>query len=278
MTYAPPTLRELAAYGTAHSGVALGIVGDADHAQVGTSYHLGKDQLKPGAYSATLARDKAGLTNAASAIDLGKLEGNYKDLQVLSRWLVKQCQAKATGSRDVREVIYSPDGVGVQRYSGEDGQIHTGPGNGDASHRFHTHISYYRDSEAREKISLFAPYWEIDVGSSFAFDATTKIGTLVVKGPGHTYHLLQDATNHPIPAGLEKLAIGPVTLIDQNGKPRGPSGSNDTRTRGYLINQNAAFMIEADVTVTFPPAGGDTTHKVALAVDGKIDPSTERAI
>lgn len=164
MTTNPQTLRDLAAYWVAHGGVTLGVVGNAAHT---SGYHLGRDRIYDGAgpglgdadYSVRLARDKAGLTNAASAIDLGKLNGSLANLRAFSRDLVARCMASAAARRDVREIIYSPDGVKVQRYSGVDNLIHTGPGNGDTSHLTHTHISWYRDSEGRDKRPLFAPYF-----------------------------------------------------------------------------------------------------------------------
>ena len=166
MTYAPPTLRELGAYYVSQGGVNLGIVGDTNHT---VGYHLGRDRIYgpmgqgDDDYSVKHPRDKAGLSGGAAAIDLGRLKGSYEQLYTFSVWLVAQCQAKEPGTKEIREIIYSPDGTKVQRYSGVDGAIHTGPGNGDLSHRTHTHISYFRDSEARAKIPVFAPYWEDDV-------------------------------------------------------------------------------------------------------------------
>lgn len=164
MTYNPKTLQDLGAYWTRHGGVNLGVVGNAAHTK---GYHLGKDRIYDGSgpglgdkdYSVQLPRDKNGLTNAASAIDLGKLDGSLPNLRAFSRDLVKRCMASAKTRADVREVIYSPDGKIVQRYSGVDNKIHTGPGNGDDSHLAHTHISFWRDSEGRDKRPLFAPYF-----------------------------------------------------------------------------------------------------------------------
>lgn len=164
MSYAPRTLKELGAYWTAQGGVNLGIVGNAAHTR---GYHLGKDRIFDGSgpgvgwndYSVELARDKAGLSDAASAIDLGRLDGTLRNLRSFSRWLVAQCMASAAIRHDIREIIYSPDGTKVQRYSGVDNKIHTGPGNGDSSHLTHTHISYYRDSAGRDKVAVFAPYF-----------------------------------------------------------------------------------------------------------------------
>jgi hypothetical protein len=181
MTYAPQTLKDLMALWQAFGGVNLGIVGDVAHQQKGTSYHLGADDLQAGAYSATLARDRAGLTNAASAVDLGKL-GTYKGLQEFSVWLVAELQKadlRYPPHRDVREVIYSPDGQVVRRWNAlypdrifEGG---TGTGHGDDSHLTHTHISFYRDSEFRDKRPLFLTYWEKDMPQLVAFERRTYV-------------------------------------------------------------------------------------------------------
>lgn len=178
MTFAPASLRSLGSFYEAQGGVNLGIVGNTAHT---TGYHLGRDRIYDGSgpgtgdndYSVQLARDKAGLTDAASAIDLGRINGSLTELRAFSRWLVAQCQASATFRRDIREIIYTPDGATVQRYSGVDNKIHTGAGNGDSSHLTHTHISYYRDSQDRDKIAQFALYFvEADMGLSITLDVT----------------------------------------------------------------------------------------------------------
>lgn len=173
MTYAPDSLKQLGAYWVAQGGVNLGIVGNMAHC---TGYHLGRDRIfgtcacrptdicVPGKreadYSVQHERDRAGLSNAASAIDLGKLGGSFAGLYNFSEWLVARCLRKAVGTSDIREVIYwSAKNKRVQRYSGVDGEVHWGDGNGDASHQWHTHISYFRDSEARDKTSAFIPYF-----------------------------------------------------------------------------------------------------------------------
>ena len=159
MTYNPATLRDLGAYWTAQGGVNLGVVGNAAHTY---GYHLGKDRLKTGDYSIQTTRDKAGLTDAASAIDLGRLDGSLPALYRFSRWLVARCRENAPGTRDFREVIYSPDGVKVLRWDRQRGYASAPrPGEADASHITHTHISFYRDSEKRDKRPVFAPYFAV---------------------------------------------------------------------------------------------------------------------
>jgi hypothetical protein len=187
MTYAPEQLRALGTYWTTQGGVNLGIVGDARHV---VGYHCGKDRIYgPNGrgdedYSVQQPRDKWGLTDAAAAIDLGRLDGSLDNLYAFSNWLVAACQAGDIGSADVREIIYSPDGELVQRWSGVDGKIHTGPGNGDASHLQHTHISYFRDSEERDKLTLFAPYFEGNGDVALDVPANLTSGWRVHLTPG----------------------------------------------------------------------------------------------
>ena len=283
MTYNPRSLQDLGAYWTIHGGVNLGVVGNDKHC---AGYHLGRDRIysacacrpdgtcEPGRgakdYSVTNSRDKAGLTNAASAIDLGKLGGTYAGLRVFSTWLVMQCQAKAPGYRDVREIIYSPDGIKVQRYSGIDGAIHTGPGNGDGSHTTHTHISYFRDSEDRDKTLLFAPY--------FLPDTSIPPEDNVLK-PGDDFN-----------GGWERWTLDGMSTVYSIGGPRKDDGSTDgsmrlcfngdpTKPLFTVVDRqrltNGAAVSDAEeaklwaaiASGKLPP--GDATHTVTLAVDGQ---------
>lgn len=167
MTFAPTSLQVLRTYLHDQAGIAyasLGIVGDNAHAQTGVSYHLGRSDLRATAYSRQTARDRAGLTEAASAIDVGKFgpgHGGFYGLRKFSVWFVGQCRANAAGTRDIREVIYSPDGRKVLRWDRERGVASAPrPGEADDTHLWHTHISFYRDSQLRDKRPLFRPYFE----------------------------------------------------------------------------------------------------------------------
>lgn len=157
MTYAPASILSVRAFLipiTRLSPVSLGIVGDTAHAAKGTSYHLGADKLSLSAYSRRTARDRAGLTNAASALDIGR----FPDLRTFSVRLVARCRANAPGTSDIREVIYSPDGRTVLRWDRERGRASMPrAGEADNSHLFHTHVSWYRDSERRSKVGVFMP-------------------------------------------------------------------------------------------------------------------------
>lgn len=169
MTFAPATIQEtrrlkikhLDLHPTSHAYPndldpdEVGIVGDTAHAQKGTSYHLGKDQLTSTAYSRRTARDKAGLSNAASAEDVGYFKvttplGAF-DLKHYTAWLFAECRKSAPDTLDLREVIGTVDGKTVLRWDAERGRSSAPKaGEADSSHLTHTHKSWYRDSEFRD--------------------------------------------------------------------------------------------------------------------------------
>jgi len=165
MTYAPQRLLDARAYIIREYGVAaasVGIVGDAAHRG---GYHCGSDRTVNNDYSVVESpRDRAGLSMAASALDIGTftktVDGKRHDLRKFSVWLVAQCRAGTADTRDIREVIYTDNGSTVKRWDRLG--IRSG---GDDSHLWHTHISYFRDSEKRDKTTLFKRYLEGDVSA-----------------------------------------------------------------------------------------------------------------
>lgn len=238
MTYAPASLlalRSFLAPRTGLSAVALGIVGDTAHAAKGTSYHLGADKLSPTAYSIRTARDKAGLTNAASAIDIGSFSVKGYSLRNLSRWLVGQAQRDAPGTSDMREIIYSPDGKTVLRWDRERGYA-SAPRQGEAdnSHLTHTHVSWYRDAEKRDHVVAFRPYFDQeDIVKVYSvpgsFSGSWPAGTPVYPGPtgaasgklAEARRLLVVGQDKP---GIPDTPTGPTRyLVD--GADDGPSGA-----------------------------------------------------
>lgn len=158
MTYAPRTLSDARAYIIREYGVpanAVGIVGDSNH---WGGYHCGEDRVVSGDYSVVeSSRDRSGLTDASAGLDIGtfskRIDGRALNLAHFSRWLVAECKAGAPDTRDIREVIYSPDGRTVKRWDRLGRRT-----SGDNSHLWHTHISYFRDSESRDKTALFRRY------------------------------------------------------------------------------------------------------------------------
>lgn len=258
MSYAPVSLTALGAYWSAQGGLNLGIVGDVHHT---IGYHLGRDRIYSAAgigdqdYSVQYSRDKAGLSNAAAAIDLGPLDGSIVHLRAFSNWLVDQCLHNPKVRADIREVIYSPDGVKVQRYSGIDNAIHTGAGNGDSSHLEHTHVSYYRDSQQRDKIAAFRPYFEDDmIGVTYRFvDRVNGIATVV--GNGHALIRTDNQQNVQVPAGQKREVTGRVVLLE-------PTGSHPKGTEAYLVGKIpdapddsvAAILLVSDASFAADPA------------------------
>jgi len=156
----------------------VGIVGDSNHLG---GYHCGKDRLVPNDYSAQTKRDKNGLTNAASGIDIGKFsttgaDGETYDWRDLSVWMVAECRKGAADTKDIREIIYTDDGKRVLRWDRENGQDsppHTGEA--DDSHLTHTHISKYRDAEKRRLTPLFQRWQEEEVGMAISDADVDKI-------------------------------------------------------------------------------------------------------
>ncbi|WFE41962.1 hypothetical protein [Micromonospora sp. WMMD998] len=135
----------------------VGIVGDASHRG---GYHCGSNRTVANDYSVVEStRDRSGLTLYASALDVGTFSvrsgGKTHTLRTFSTWLVAQCAANTADTRDIREVIYSPDGRTVRRWDRLGKRT-----SGDSSHLFHTHISFFRDSTkaGRDQTPLFRRY------------------------------------------------------------------------------------------------------------------------
>ena len=135
----------------------VGIVGDPDHRG---GYHCGSDRVVTNDYSVVEStRDSSGLTLDAAALDVGMFEVRAGDrthnLFTFSSWCVAQCVAGAADTRDVREIIYSPDGKTVKRWD-RLGKRSTG----DDTHLWHTHFSFFRDSikAGRDQTPLFRRY------------------------------------------------------------------------------------------------------------------------
>jgi hypothetical protein len=149
MTYAPADLTAILSYLNSKGApwASLGcIAGPSDKASGG--YHCGHDWLHalnkapedPGSdYSYTESiNDRRGLTDAASAIDFAGADW----WRPFTLWIVDQTARGASGTSDIREIIYTPDGKTVKRYDRLG--IRT---SGDSSHLFHTHISFFRNTE-----------------------------------------------------------------------------------------------------------------------------------
>jgi hypothetical protein len=269
VTFNPPTLQELGRYWVAQGGVNLGVVGDASHVGGGTSYHLGKSQLTATAYSRQTARDKAGLSEAASAIDLGRLDGTLGNLYEFSRWFAGECMDHRTEYRDVREVIFwstARDRVIGWSSLAPDQWIND---YGDLSHKTHTHISFYRDSEFRAKVPLFAPYFKTgaEIVNSYPVPSVPSVGN-VAKGK----------VIYPTDA---MVATDPLRIIVDPGRDMPYLGdlSANCRIVEYVSDKGvhsgrAYFIHAADLTGihSIPAPVPDCTAAVAAGVAAATAP------
>ncbi|WP_162959245.1 peptidoglycan-binding domain-containing protein [Micromonospora tulbaghiae] len=163
VTTAPPNLLAVRALLLAELGLhglapgEVGIVGDPAHRG---GYHCGRDRVVSGDYSVVeSSRDRAGLSGYASGLDVGEFSvrsgGTTHNLRTFSTWMVRQCASGAADARDIREVIYSPDGRTVRRWDACGRRT-----SGDGSHVYHTHFSFFRDATkaGRDLTPLFRRY------------------------------------------------------------------------------------------------------------------------
>jgi hypothetical protein len=272
MTYAPSTLTDLGRYWTSQGGVNLGIVGDTRHTK---GYHLGRDRIYDGTgpgigdadYSVQLARDKAGLTNAASAIDLGRLNGSLTALWDFSAWLAGLCMKRDPACADIREVIFWDQKSGrVVGWSSKapDRLI---PDYGDSSHKTHTHISWFRDSEnrSRSKTDLVRRYFEEGgVGLKLYLTATKDanpwddFGTAKLRTGA--IQRVSDGASVALAAGTN---LGTVQVGTVNGQA--------VVSLNHAGEQHVAPRANVDFIAIAPPAGpADCTDKVTAAyAEGK---------
>lgn len=220
MSYAPQTLLDLRTYLKAQTGLSdneLGIVGDKTHTY---GYHLGKDLLPPNDYSARLLRDRNGLTNAASASDIGM----FTRLVGLTAFLVAEA---SSGRTTMIRQVNGPTASG--RAYGWDSQDSWKPvllSKGDP-HEQHCHVSWFRDTEFLEKVSLFRKFFEggdMDFEQSdrnVAWATTNRVNTLLANGvaadflvegenaPRHEPNMLKVQLDR-IEGKLDKLLSGPA--------------------------------------------------------------------
>ncbi|MEU0078578.1 hypothetical protein ABZY58_11830 [Micromonospora tulbaghiae] len=183
----------------------VGIVGDVNHRG---GYHCGSNRVVNNDYSVVeSSRDRSGLSLFASALDVGTFSvrsgGKTHNLRTFSAWMVAQCVAGEPDTRDIREIIYSPDGKTVRRWD----RLGRRTG-GDSSHLFHTHFSFFRDSTkaGRDQTPLFRRY-------------LTTIGLIAAPAkPTPTAPEVPDMQlNDKVPGtGYDKRTVGDVLTDLQN--------------------------------------------------------------
>lgn len=177
MSYAPAPLLELQSFMQQQTGLPLadlGVVGDLAH---DGGYHCGWDRrnlddkgvLHDYSWQES-TRDSSHKTNAARAFDCGM----FPRLREMSIWMVQQCQQGAPDTSDIREIIYSPDGVNVLRWDRL--KIR---GSGDSSHLTHTHFSFFADAESRDKLGLFQRFFN---GGKMQTEGQRNVGYMIQNG------------------------------------------------------------------------------------------------
>jgi hypothetical protein len=285
------------AYWVSQGGANLGIVGDLAH-QRRASYHNGQDAITrygrtaTNDYSIRHPRDREPyLTNAAAGTDLGRLDGSLPKLYTFSKWLVEQCRVGAPGTRDIREVIYSPDGKVVKRWDNVDRVLRSGwpvaTGQGDQSHIWHTHVSWFRDSEARSKAGVFAPYFGgIDVAVPIAFFERPRLARLTAEAvlyedPGLSKVAWQDL-DQTLPDGEIRYYLYPGKLASDTNiavicyEPL--TGDTNSTSTGYFAKlADVAGSVALESTITGEPIPVDpSVIEAAKAEAAKLAVAAEQ--
>lgn len=122
-------------------------------------FHAGKAEIfKSGEgnrdYSVKDPRNKAGLSEASSALDI-RWPGHLKRLRALTAHLVEQGKA----GNLLFEVI-GPDSTGKANYwSAKTGWLPK-PALAPASHSWHIHLGFWRDTETSDRIAVFRGFFE----------------------------------------------------------------------------------------------------------------------
>lgn len=184
-TVAPTDLLNLRSVIQSRTGLTadeLGIVGNAQHIATG-GYHEGRSDLEAAGrlgsdYSDRLTRDRDGLTESASAMDIGSRWASGRDAWM--RFSALLAAHLISGDPDlsaVRAINYTSDHLGKVRIDREEGwKVEP------SSDTDHTHVEWYRDTEGKRQASL---------------DAIAALVSTAVNGTS------------PVP-----VAAGPVLVVD----------------------------------------------------------------
>ncbi|SIQ37859.1 hypothetical protein [Micromonospora avicenniae] len=218
----------------------VGIVGDPSHRG---GYHCGSDRVVKNDYSVVeSSRDRNGLTLDAAALDVGQFRvasgGSTHDLRTFSTWCVAQCAAGAADTRDLREIIYSPDGRVVRRWDRLGKRS-----SGDNSHLWHTHFSFFRDSikAGRDQTPLFRRY-------------LTSIG------------LLEDDMSEKAEQEIHSVYTGMFFGGSSMGRRVDPDGAGSQTASNSLVAKLDYTMLRLDTLVSqlTALAGRDFTDEPAI--------------
>ncbi len=296
MTYAPADLRTVIDYLVGKldlvPGVArgadlerneLGIVGDPAHAASG-GYHEGNNDLSRVGRLTTdyskreSSRDRPG-TDAASALDVGDFDatvnGRRHTLRTLTAAIVAACRRGDPRCRDIREIIWSPDGVTVQRWDRLGIRS-----SGDDTHRWHSHFSFHRDSEGRRAnpdnfLGLLAELIEGDPDMALegidkaqvnnAERYSAAIFNLSDKAQGISNTVTAQDVPSPFTAAFKKLAADVAEIKGRAALDPAAVGAAMVKDTTFITTLAAA--VAAQVTMH----AGATADEVRKVVDEELD-------
>jgi hypothetical protein len=239
MSYAPARLLELREYMQIKTGlpdVALGIVGDPAHDggdHCGWDRRALNDKGLLDDYSWDESpRDFSHRSDAARAFDCGM----FDQLREMSIWIADQCARGAPDTRDIRSIIYSPDGVRVLRWDRLG--LHTG---GDASHRDHTHFSFFADAEENSKLGPFRRFFGEGVQDMLLIQVQGDLKVYVSDTRTYRHMHSEAALNAAKAAGYQMVVVPTMADLEElAGKPEGsmsPSGGVDAATVRLIVRQ-----------------------------------------
>lgn len=257
MTYAPPCVKAARSFLLTRGwpAASVGIIGDPDHRESG-GYHCGNDWLSAvgrltSDYSKReSARDRPG-SDAAMALDIGGVGGI--ELARISKWLVAQCVAGAADAANIREIIYyDPSANAVRRWD-RLGIRSTG----DSSHRYHTHISYFRSTEGQDKAGLFRRYYEGEADTAVAL---TPEEWRNVRNPNEI--LWQVVNGAPVIRGVQLPAD---KFVDVDNKPQKQADRIEAAVQALLARPVAA-PVAVDAAAVAAALAGNAEFLRALAV------------
>lgn len=221
MTYAPSDSlairREYMAL-TGTPGDSVGIVPDEAHRRDG-GYHCGNDDLAAIGRLLTdyskreSERDRPG-TNGGAAIDFGlnwsTAAGGRNAALAFNRKLAADFLAGDPRLRDLREVIYTPDGRTVQRVD-KLGKRSTG----DSSHLYHTHLSFFRDSEGRRNADdNFGGWMRAYFGRKSSSTESDDMTQVLIRNTATNELFIADGMQRrPVKAAWVGTGAGPITNV-----------------------------------------------------------------
>lgn len=158
MSLAPPSLIDVRRYLVAKTGKPTANF-SIRAAKSSRGYHAGRAEIfGPNGqgnkdYSVKQPRDKAGLSEASSAIDI-KLP--IPQLKALVAYLLAGAKA---GTLDIFELI-GPDSTGKANYWSKATGWLPKPKWAPASHEWHIHMAFPRDTEFTDRVAIFRPFFE----------------------------------------------------------------------------------------------------------------------